>query len=242
MDILLFVVLLIFIGLMFIGTILKTATSEILPHFNDLFPYSKVSTLLTPAELSFYHVLKIAMSEQFDIYVKVRLADLISVRKGMAKSDWGRAFNKIKAKHIDFVLCDKKTSKIICAIELDDKSHSQPKRQYRDDFVDKALGAANLPFARFNAAYTYQSSEIEQDIQSLLSPAIKVSDANSSDEKILIEPDKHQQEVVNNQYEKKCPECEGILGLKTITVGKNKGHQFYACSNFPQCRHVVDAL
>ncbi len=75
-------------------------------------PYYKITNLLTPAELSFYHVLKIATSEKYDISIKVRLADLVSVQKIIDRTSWGKAFNKIKAKHIDFVLCDKNTSEI----------------------------------------------------------------------------------------------------------------------------------
>lgn len=47
-------------------------------------------------------------------------------------------FNKVQAKHVDFVLCDKKmVARII--IELDDSSHNRPDRQARDSFVDEIL-------------------------------------------------------------------------------------------------------
>ena len=61
------------------------------------YPYFKNSFLLTPAEISFKHILKIAVGESYEINTKVRLADLISVHKGLQKSDWSRAFNPIKA-------------------------------------------------------------------------------------------------------------------------------------------------
>jgi hypothetical protein len=200
-------------------------------------PYYKITNLLTPAELSFYHVLKIAISEQYDISIKVRLADLVSVQKGMDRVSWGKAFNKIKAKHIDFVLCDKSTSEILCAIELDDPSHQQEKRQQRDQFIEKALSVAKLPFARFYVTRTYQSEEIKQQLQSIISPpAIMINEPESSVGAVLIDPDFKQDEVTT--LENKCPKCSGELILRTVTRGQNKGNSFYGCSNFPQCRYI----
>tara|TARA_R110000772_G_scaffold175564_4_gene287309 strand:- start:27 stop:362 length:336 start_codon:yes stop_codon:yes gene_type:complete len=106
-------------------------------------------------------VLKIAISEQYDIFAKVRLADLVSVNKGVSREVWGKSFNKIKAKHIDFILCEKSTSKILCAIELDDQSHSKIKRQERDEFVTKVLSIVALPFVRFDVTRTYQSDAVK---------------------------------------------------------------------------------
>lgn len=84
-----------------IGFIVLTKKNQprVEPKAEDSFPYFKISSLLTPAEVSFYHVLKIALSEHYDIFAKVRLADLVSVKKGMDRAEWGKAFNKIKAKH-----------------------------------------------------------------------------------------------------------------------------------------------
>lgn len=93
----------------------------------ETYPYFKNTALLTPAEISFRHSLKIVVGESYDINAKVRLADLISVHKGLPKSEWSRYFNQIKAKHVDFVLVDKITTEILCGIELDDSSHIPPK-------------------------------------------------------------------------------------------------------------------
>ena len=42
------------------------------------YPYYKNTTLLTPAEISFRHSLKIVVGDSYDINSKVRLADLLS--------------------------------------------------------------------------------------------------------------------------------------------------------------------
>ena len=35
-----------------------------------------------------------------------------------------------------------------------------------------------------------------------------------------------------------CPWCGGELVLRTAKQGKNAGHQFYGCSNYPRCKFI----
>tara|TARA_R110002049_G_scaffold216652_6_gene388088 strand:- start:2278 stop:2982 length:705 start_codon:yes stop_codon:yes gene_type:complete len=226
-------------ALLIIGVLFVFKNNQSIDDHAEHLPYYKITNLLTPAEVSFYHVLKIAVSEKYDISIKTRLADLISVQKGIDRSIWGKAFNKIKAKHIDFVLCDKHSSEILCAIELDDESHLQVKRQQRDKFVEKALGIAKLPFARFDVSRTYQSEEIKQQIQLTITPAvITINESDAVFDKVLINPDVEQHDL--NTLKEKCPKCSGDLILRNVTKGQNKGNSFYGCSNFPQCRYIKD--
>ncbi len=71
------------------------------------YPYRKIDVLFTPAERSFLGVLNQAVGENAQIFGKVRVADVIAPKKGMPRSDWQKAFNKISGKHFDFLLCDK---------------------------------------------------------------------------------------------------------------------------------------
>tara|TARA_R110001606_G_scaffold11354_7_gene49319 strand:- start:8462 stop:9172 length:711 start_codon:yes stop_codon:yes gene_type:complete len=236
MEILILVFVLLFIV---IGFLIFVKNNKPALEKEDTFPYFKISALLTPAELSFYHVLKIAVSEQYDIFAKVRLADLVSVKKGVDRAVWGKHFNKIKAKHIDFILCEKNTSEILCAIELDDQSHSQIKRQERDEFVTKVLDVVTLPFARFDVTRTYQSDAVKKHIQLAIAPEVIVKVTDNPSIKVLIEPDI---DALNITTERKCPKCRGELVLRKFTRGQKKGHSFWGCSNFPQCRYMVDTL
>ena len=92
----------------------------------DRYPYTARSALFTNTELKFLEALEEAVDEDYAIYGQVRLCDVIEVRKGMDRKSWGRAFAKIRAKHLDFVLCDPEDHSILYAIELDDSSHERP--------------------------------------------------------------------------------------------------------------------
>ena len=141
-----------------------------LPDKGKDFPYEKRSGgLFTKAERSFLGVLDQVAGDECRVMGMVRLADLIVVRRGLDQSARQVARNKIQSKHIDFVLCDKDTLVPVCCIELDDRSHQRPDRMKRDRFVERALEAAALPLARFEAKRAYSVSEIQTGIKSAIS-------------------------------------------------------------------------
>lgn len=109
----------------------------------DKYPYER-RDLLTSNELEFYQVLyPIVCQHGWQLLMKMRLADIMAVRKGT--EDYMAYFNKIKAKHTDFVFCDPDTLEILAGLELDDPSHERPERMERDEFVDNAYAAAGIP-------------------------------------------------------------------------------------------------
>ena len=131
-------------------------------------PYKYVlnKTLFTPAERSFLGVLDLAVADQYRIFGKVRIADILLPAKGLNKSHRQIAFNKVSAKHFDFVLCNKQTLEVIAVIELaDDKSHQKARTQHRDSLIASACATAGLPLVRFAAQSSYQVTEIQQKIQ-----------------------------------------------------------------------------
>ena len=125
------------------------------------YPYEKEPALFSPAERSFLGVLEQVVNNRYRLMGKIRLADIVKVKSGLNKSAWQNAFNKIQSKHIDIVACDPTTLSVLFVIELDDKTHSQSKRQNRDQFVDNVLRAAGIPIVHFTAKNSYSLQEIE---------------------------------------------------------------------------------
>ena len=135
--------------------------------------YDASGTLLSPAELSFFKVLEIAVGENAYIVVKVRVADLLRPQKGLTRSNWQKAFNSISSKHIDFVICDKTSFKPLCAIELNDKSHQRKSRTVRDEFISKAFASARVPLEFIIARRAYSVERIREQLEPYLGAALK---------------------------------------------------------------------
>lgn len=146
---------------LFIGLVVSLILVLILFRRKEKFPYFARGTLLTPAELKFYRVLKAVCKERYDISCKVRLGDIITCTDYY----WDKGYGpKISAKHIDFVLHNPQTSSILLCIELDDKSHQRPERIKRDKFLNQALETANVPILRIPVAKGYDLARLEKDI------------------------------------------------------------------------------
>lgn len=194
--------------------------------------YEAKSTLLTPAERSFYGVLCQALDrDRYAIFAQVRLADVISPAKGTSKSDWQRAFNQISSKHCDFVICDADTMKIQLAIELDDSSHKKDKRASRDEFVNAIFKQASLPLIRVTASKAYVVGALRAELMNIMDPSPVEVDQSSS-VATLGNPD-------STSTSPLCPKCRGKMQLRTVTKGKKAGTQFWGCSTFPKCRGVI---
>ena len=138
------------------------------PHREPASAYEKRPALFTEAERSFLGVLEQAVGEQYRIFGKVRLADIVRVRSGLNACEHRGAQNRLTGKHVDFVLCRPDDLSVAAVIELDDKSHGSNKRQARDQFVDAAFRAAGLPIYHFAAKATYDLRSVREALADLL--------------------------------------------------------------------------
>jgi len=127
-------------------------------------PYTRNRALFSPAERLLLGALEQAVGEDYRIFGKVRVADIISVRSTENQSAWLLAFNQIRAKHFDFVLCDKKNFSIRCAIELNDETDGLRQRHERDTFSEDICRSISLPFVQIHAARAYSAIELRKKI------------------------------------------------------------------------------
>lgn len=102
--------------------------------------------LLTKNEWYEYKKLQqYAASKDWIVCPKVRVLDLIEPRKG--QKNYLALINKVQAKHVDFVLCDKDLH-IKAILELDDSSHDKADRQERDKFLDEIFASVGYKTIR----------------------------------------------------------------------------------------------
>lgn len=188
------------------------------------FPYHIRDDFLSPAEHSFYLVLKNIVSDKVVVCPKVSLSDLFYVRS-RDPSKFRTYTNKIDRKHVDFLLCDPKTMRPLAGIELDDKSHQKSDRRARDKFVENVYAAAKLPLIRFPVRRSYSTSELD----SVLKRYLYISGTNNLSQPVIRE---------TASAAPLCPKCNSEMVLRTAKKGANQGEQFWGCPNYPQCRGI----
>jgi predicted RNA-binding Zn-ribbon protein involved in translation (DUF1610 family) len=204
-------------------------------------PFKLRDDFLSPAEASFYQVLRAAVGDRGSVFAKVNLADLFFVSTGDHRQNRALA-NRVDRKHVDYLVCDLKTVRPLVALELDDQSHNRADRKTRDELVAGVFSAAGLPLLRVPVKTGYAPLEI----QSLLNPYLKsvaptvagaaapgtpmpapivVGSASVSDTASATSP--------------LCPKCGGVMLLRTAKTGANAGGKFWGCPNFPRCRTML---
>ncbi|MBC7784722.1 MAG: DUF2726 domain-containing protein [Burkholderiales bacterium] len=129
-----------------------------------LLPYRRASRLLSKGEWAIWHPLFHAVRGKYRIFCKVRLADVVSCPR-KSERYW---FRKIGRYHVDFVLCDPRSTMPLLVIELDDRGHRQPKRKAHDEFKDAVLRAAGVPIYRVPAQQAYDPAELSDSIERLI--------------------------------------------------------------------------
>lgn len=130
-------------------------------------PYLKRDFLLTEAERKFYLVLSEIIGNDYLIFSKVRMADLLYLPK-MNSSDYYHYQNKIQSKHVDFLICDKENIRPLLVIELDDSSHLKVDRVLRDTLVDKIFESAQMPILHIKNSTAYDKANLSSQIKATL--------------------------------------------------------------------------
>ena len=142
--------------------------------------YVREPTLFSATEWVFLRALDQAVDGRFRVFAKVRMADLMNPgsRTKVGNKAWWRAFTQISSKHTDFVLVDIRTSEIVAAIEVDDRSHQRQDRSTRDAFVDRAFQDAGIPLIRYAAKGRggYKVHEIRGRLDAALAAAYGQAD------------------------------------------------------------------
>ncbi|NUM48238.1 MAG: DUF2726 domain-containing protein [Anaerolineales bacterium] len=128
--------------------------------------YQMWESLFTYREKVFFNALLDALKWDYWAFAKVRMGDVLHI----SNEPGDRKFynNQVNCKHLDFIVCEKRTFRPVLAIELDDSTHLHPDKQARDDFKNKVLMQAGLPLLRVKIQTVYSPVRLRDEIFDLL--------------------------------------------------------------------------
>lgn len=143
------------------------------------YPYKLTQRVFSPKEGYFYRdVRPIADKLKLIVFTKMRLADLLYIPKGTENEKaW---FNRIKAKHIDFIFVDS-NYKIRLLVEIDDQTHNHADRQARDEEVDEIFRQQGLEVLHLRAWGKRYGAE---DLETIITNALNVQKSSSQCEQL----------------------------------------------------------
>lgn len=161
-----FVLLLFVVVLIAVALIASRLSENYVPY-----PYKlKDVSLCSVQEAQFMTLLEKAVGNDFRLFTKVRLSDIVAVKSGLSSSAQKDAQNKANQRVLDYVLCDLETMQIKAVVELEPAS-SNISQQKRNLFLKNTLAAAGLPFLRFKAKPGYRVADLHDYIHAKIRQA-----------------------------------------------------------------------
>lgn len=139
------------------------------------FPYVPAKALFSPAERSFLGVLDQAVGSEHRVFGKVRVADLAAIKPGLGSAARQGALNRVAAKHVDFLVCRASDLSLVCAVELNDSSHSSKRAQVRDELLINICKAIGLPLFQVPAKRAYSVQELQSQLAAVIGGAPAVA-------------------------------------------------------------------
>jgi len=127
-------------------------------------PYLKKEHLFNETEKSFYKTMnQILQVSNYCVFVKVPLLDLLVLPR--STGNWVTHWNRVKSKHLDFVVCDKEELTPLVAISLETGSSDKAE----DVFLQQVLEHIKMPYIKVEARETYDAGEITRQLGQVLS-------------------------------------------------------------------------
>lgn len=126
------------------------------------YTYTKRSHIMTQTERKFYLQLYYMFKGQYFVFPQIHLADLLDYRH--TGQSYRGAWASIKDYSVDYVICSP-SLQVLSAIELDDRSHSRPDRQARDQAVNQICEKAALPLVRIAVDDMHNDRYVKQAVQ-----------------------------------------------------------------------------
>ena len=124
-------------------------------------PYRVRKSFMNTQEFAYYNALKQALGDEFQVYPKVRLPQILSHpgHDPQFRVHWTR----VQRRFVDFLVCDS-SLKPALAVKFDPAANRRHKNT-KEDVLEDALGAAELPLLRVMPANNYDLDEITYKIK-----------------------------------------------------------------------------
>lgn len=185
--------------------------------------------LFSNAEKLLFDALQSAVANEYWLLAKVSVADVIEVRYVNGSS----LPNPFPDKQFSFVVCEKNTSQIVCAIELNDKTQTQDTPTLSNSPLASICLKAKIPLLNI-------SRQLKYDVQQLRTKIFQeISVFEIKQQQLKLSPTAAEnvgrtESEVDSATLNTCPKCSGAMVKR-----KTKNAELWVCIRYPECRGLV---
>ncbi len=125
------------------------------------YPYARRERLLSPHGRHFLQVLDKIVGPDVRVFAKVRVTDVMRVTHPSGSGAFARALARIASQRFDFVLCDRDSLTVLCAVTLDELERRDPgEASFAQSFPAQMCRFAGLPLLRVIARREYDLKDL----------------------------------------------------------------------------------
>ena len=202
-------------------------------------PIQRRSRLLSPAEKNFFECLVDSLGDEFFIFPKVAILDVVEASPMATKGSSQSIHDQLKARCFDFILCKKQDLSIFGVVELEnfDANKSNKDKAIRDKLIAEVCKSAHLRLFYFDVRQDYHGVDIRR--------LVTGKSSKSSNDVLGSATRQHSQFTIDNSSyaafarERTCPQCHGEVVTKVALKGKGIGEKFLMCRKYPYCDYRV---
>ena len=195
------------------------------------------SRILSPVEKNVFECLLNALNEDFFIFTKVSVLEVVQVSPGTGHFGDKRIRNKLATERFDYVLCKRHDLSIFGVVELQnlEKRGLNSKHSARSKLINSVCMATRVRLFIIDVRQDYRDVDIRRLVTG------RVSQSNAIDTH-SVQPS--QLTIDNSSYaafarQRNCPQCNGELVTKVALKGKHLGQKFLMCRKYPYCDYRV---
>ena len=126
---------------------------------------------VSQTERMFTPVLEKAVGGQYLLYCKVPVADVLQPSASISERAQRKALKPVQGRQFDYLVCDKTTQEVVCAVELDDHSYDKKSFKKQDLFLEDLCQSVYLPLLRVAPQNGYNLVEIIERFERTIAPA-----------------------------------------------------------------------
>lgn len=194
------------------------------------------SRILNAAERSFFECLTNALSDDFYIFTKVRVLDVVEPSPVASRIEKLSFYQRFAQQSLDYVLCKKHDHSIFGVVELENfEKRSSPKdKKGRDQLVSDVCKTANLRLFYFDIRQDYQGMDIRRLVTGR---AARSTEDNSATHQSQLTIDGAS--ISEFSKMRSCPKCHSEVVTKVAVKGDQIGEKFLMCRKYPYCDFKV---
>lgn len=123
-------------------------------------------------ERMFAPVLEKAVGGQYRVVAKVALDDVFEPLTTLSKRAQRKASKSLQGRLFDFLVVDKFSGTIICAVELDEHKFDKKTFKKQDLYLEQLCQKIGLPLLRVPSQRGYNLSELIERFERIIEPAV----------------------------------------------------------------------